>query len=423
MHLNEFDTESPYWNVLGGFMISAGIVVEYNPFHNGHLYHLQQTRKKTEADVVIAVMSGQFLQRGEPALVSKYTRTKMALNAGVDLVIELPYAFCTQKAEIFALGAVQILSSLKVDYICFGSEAGNIDTFKNTISFLSNHETSYNSLIKQYIKKGVSYPKAASLAFHHLAPNTEADILDMSKPNNILGYHYMKAIQQTGNSITPVTIRRKQAGYHDEDLSDTQISSATSIRKVLWFDHSLKQIKGHVPEFTYEQLLTFQNKYGNFVYWENLWSFLKYRLIQGEPEELRNIYEVEEGLEYRLQRFAKDSSSFAEFMNKIKTKRYTWTRLQRACLHILTNTKKEWMINKQPEYIRILGFNQNGRKFLKEKKEEISLPVISKLSQADQEAIKLDVKASQIYAFAFQHNQGECIVNEELMHLPIIYNF
>lgn len=347
-------------------MISAGIIVEYNPFHNGHLYHLQQTRKKTNADVVIAVMSGQFLQRGEPALVSKWARTNMALKAGVDLVIELPYTFCTQKAEKFAEGAVYLLTSLQADFICFGSESGNIDTFTNTINFISNHESDYNRFIRQFMNEGVSYPKAASLAFQQLAPSR--DLLDLSKPNNILGYHYVKALQEIGSKTVPMTIERIHAGYHDQQLSSVKISSATSIRKTLAENRTLDHIQSHIPDTTYQELSAFYKKYNTFAFWENFWPFLKYRFSHSEPNELKDIYEVEEGMEYRLIRFAQEATSFKDFMEKIKTKRYTWTRLQRACVHILTNTKKEKMRNKFPEYIRVLGFNQLGRQYLKEKK-------------------------------------------------------
>jgi predicted nucleotidyltransferase len=401
----------------GGHMISAGIIVEYNPFHNGHLYHLKQTRKKTNADVVIAVMSGQFLQRGEPALVSKWARTNMALKAGVDLVIELPYTFCTQKAEKFAEGAVYLLTSLQADFICFGSESGNIDTFTNTINFISNHESDYNRFIRQFMNEGVSYPKAASLAFQQLAPSR--DLLDLSKPNNILGYHYVKALQEIGSKTVPMTIERIHAGYHDQQLSSAKISSATSIRKTLAENRTLDHIQSHIPDTTYQELSAFYQKYNTFAFWENFWPFLKYRFSHSEPNELKDIYEVEEGMEYRLIRFAQEATSFKDFMEMIKTKRYTWTRLQRACVHILTNTKKEKMRNKVPEYIRVLGFNQLGRQYLKEKKERISLPIISNLSQAERKAVQLDIKISQTYSFAFGNN-GQKIIEEEKKQFPII---
>ncbi|HHY20854.1 MAG TPA: nucleotidyltransferase, partial [Bacilli bacterium] len=167
-------------------MKAVGIVVEYNPFHNGHLYHLQQTKVKSGADIVIAIMSGSFLQRGEPALVSKHARTKMALRAGIDLVIELPYAFSTQKAETFARGAVLLLDALQASEVCFGSEAGDITPFEQLIDFLRDREAEFNEQLKHFLQEGCSYPKANALAFSSLNPNKT--MLDLSLPNNILGY-------------------------------------------------------------------------------------------------------------------------------------------------------------------------------------------------------------------------------------------
>lgn len=406
---------------MGGTMISAGIVVEYNPFHNGHLYHLHQTRKQTTADVVIAVMSGHFLQRGEPALVSKFARTKMALQAGVDLVVELPYAFSTQKAEIFAHGAISILSSLQTNFICFGSESGSLTPFYNTLHFIEDHKHQYNDAIKKFMNDGLSYPKAASLAFRSIAK--EEPLLDLSKPNNILGYHYIKALHRLKSSTLPITIKRVNAEYHEPYLStSTQISSATSIRNIVLQNDSLTEIRSHVPYTSYEGLLHYKHIYGNFVQWENLWPYLKYKLLHSEPEELKEIYEVEEGIEHRLIRYCRVAISFSDFMEKVKTKRYTWTRLQRVCVHILTNTKKEEMKKRcnHPEYIRVLGFNEKGRKYLKEKKHKCSLPIISKLSQIDQSAIRLDVKASHIYSLAFNNQISKQIIKEEASCPPII---
>lgn len=401
-------------------MESCGIVVEYNPFHNGHLHHLQQSKEVTNADVVIAVMSGNFLQRGEPALVSKFVRTKMALKNGVDIVIELPYAFATQKAEDFAKGAVDILASLGCSYICFGSESGNIEQFTKTYTIMQENMTEYNKFVKRYMNEGFSYPEATSRAFKKIAPSSE--VVDLSKPNNILGYHYVKAIKDLNLNIQPVTIERIQSGYNDVTLSPSNISSATSIRQTLFKAKDLETIKKQVPMETYEQLVTYQEEYVSFVQWENLWPFLKYRILQSEPEELKDIYEVEEGLENRYIRFAKESITFHEFMEKVKTKRYTWTRLQRTCVHILTNTKKDIMRerSKRAEYIRLLGFTKKGREYLNQYKEHFTLPLITNLSQADPEKIRLDVKAAHMYSFAYPNEIGQKIIKQEYQQPPIM---
>ena len=230
-------------------MKSVGLIVEYNPFHNGHAYHLQASKVAAQADVVIAVMSGNFLQRGEPALVSKWQRTKMALLNGVDIVFELPYRFATQKAETFAFGAVSILDAVHCESLCFGSESGDLSDFLQTIDYLKEQQNPYNENIKSYLDTGVSYPKALSLAFQQL-PAAD-NYLDLAKPNNILGLEYIKAIQQQKCAVRPLTIARKNADYHDEHFASATIASATSIRKAIFTnDNSQTNIDQYVPEQT-----------------------------------------------------------------------------------------------------------------------------------------------------------------------------
>jgi predicted nucleotidyltransferase len=385
-------------------MKSAGVIVEYNPFHNGHLYHLQQTKEVTKADVVVAVMSGYFLQRGEPALVSKWDRAKMAMLAGVDLVIELPYAFSTQKAELFANGAISILEALKVDEVCFGSESGDLHSFIHTINRMGENESIFNELIQKFVKKGNSYPKSASLAFQNL--NMHGDIVDLSLPNNILGYHYVKAIHDQNALIKPKTITRTGSNYHDEAFHSPTIASATSIRKALFSTKgSIDKIQNFVPATTHSTLKQYLTNHGQLHQWENYFHFLKYNLLTFSPYDLERIYGVEEGLEHRLISNVKEATSFHEFMGKIKTKRYTWTRLQRTCTHVLTNTSKDLMkkvtLQKKASYIRLLGMSQKGRAYLQKNKKEFSLPVISKLSNTTDEMLTLDIKAANTYGMIF----------------------
>jgi predicted nucleotidyltransferase len=321
-------------------MIKAvGVIVEYNPFHNGHAYHLQASKETAQADIAIAVMSGNFLQRGEPALISKWYRTKMALLNGVDIVLELPYRFATQKAETFANGAVSILDAIGCHSLCFGSESGDISSFLQTVDYLDTHKERFDEKIKMNIKSGVSYPKALSLSFQSLS--SPENILSLDKPNNILGFHYVKSIMQQKSSILPLTVKRKNADYHDEHFATETIASATSIRKALLaIKEEKSSIEQYVPDATSTLLKEYLAVYGQFHQWENYWSYLRFRLLHMSPEELREVYEVEEGIEHRIIAAALDSTTFNGFMQKIKTKRYTWTRLQRICVHILTNTKK-----------------------------------------------------------------------------------
>ncbi|KMJ58521.1 hypothetical protein AB685_11620 [Bacillus sp. LL01] len=407
-------------------MKSLGVIVEYNPFHNGHLFHLMESKRKTGADVVIAVMSGQFLQRGEPALVSKWTRTKMALVNGIDIVVELPYAFATQKAEMFASGSISILSGLKCDSLCFGSEQGNIEDFEETIRLMHNQKDQHDLLVQEFMGQGFSFPKASSLAFLKLTEST-SQVLDLTKPNNILGYHYVKAIKEQKSSLSPSTIERTGAGYHDPEFNDTPIASATSIRKHL-FDHSgdIDKVQRFVPKKTYDLLGHYLHHVGSFHQWEDYFSLLKYRVLCSTPSELAEIYEVEEGLEHRLIHVMKESMTFHEFMTKLKTKRYTWTRLQRMCTHLLTNTKKELMLDvsssKRSEYIRLLGMSRRGQHYLKQVKKDVEIPILSKVSGLESQLLNMDIRATNTYAMKFNEPARSEWMLQEFSKPPIRYD-
>ncbi|MEH7346945.1 nucleotidyltransferase [Bacillus sp. JJ1532] len=401
-------------------MNAVGVIVEYNPFHNGHAFHLQEAKKLADAEVVIAVMSGNFLQRGEPSLVSKWKRTEMALKAGADIVFELPYSFATQQANSFASGAVSILEASGCHSLCFGSESGDIESFYRTITFLETNNEHYQRQVKYYLERGNSYPKATSLSFHDLSPHKE--LLDMSKPNNILGFQYIKAVQKQGASIQPLTVSRKSADYHDPHFSSETIASATSIRKALFSEEgNMADLKQYMPKTSYQALLDYRQEFGLFHQWETYWPYLKYRILHSTLKELSFIYEVEEGLENRLADAVLVSNSFNEFMKKIKTKRYTWTRLQRACLHILTNTRKNEMNNQaeKAEYLRLLGMTSKGRQYLNKKKSRLQLPLISKISSVHNNQLALDIKASRIYSMGALGNAQQRLLEMEFKQPPL----
>lgn len=401
-------------------MKAVGVIVEYNPFHNGHAYHVQAAKEASGADVVVAVMSGNFLQRGEPALVSKWYRTKMALQNGVDVVIELPYQFAVQKAETFANGAVSILDAIGCLSLCFGSESGDILSFKKTIKFIERNQQKLDENIQKNIKTGVSYPKALSLSYQEMSSGEE--LVNLAKPNNILGYHYIKSLLQQDSHIEPLTVQRKNADYHDEHFATETIASATSIRKALFSNNKDQpSIEQYVPEETYQLLKEYQLDFGRFHHWENYWPLLQFRLIQSSPNELREIYEVEEGIEHRLKGAAITSISFQEFMQQIKTKRYTWTRLQRICVHILTNSKKDEMKKglEKATYLRLLGMTPKGKDYLNKQKSHVSLPLVSKLSAFKQPVIMHDIKASQIYSLGLGSESAAKLSQLEYKQPPI----
>lgn len=386
---------------------------------------MQETKKLTQSDIIIAVMSGPFLQRGEPALISKWYRTKMALANGVDLVVELPYVFATQKAETFANGAISILNALRVSEICFGSEDGQIENFYNTISVQKNEEETFNYLVKQFMDAGNSYAKATSDAFSHIL--TSEKNIDMSQPNNILGFQYMKAILSQNSSIQAQTIKRFASHYHDETFNDQHIASATSIRKQLFSEEGLfTTIEPFLPQATTSLLANYKQNYGILHNWEQYFSFFKYKLMTMSSGDLRHIYEIEEGLEHRILSKIQNSSSFYSFMEALKTKRYTWTRLQRACTHILTNTTKEEIrsanIEQHAPYIRLLGMSQKGQTYLSKNKKKIELPILTHTKTFDHAALDIEKKANSVY-FSIMHEPLRTqLLKQDITHHPIRYD-
>ncbi len=403
-------------------MKAVGVIVEYNPFHYGHVYHLERAKEVTGADIVIAAMSGNFLQRGEPALVSKWARTEMALTGGADLIFELPYAFAVQKAETFANGAVSLLSAAGCAYLCFGSESGNIDDFYQTYQFLNQNDDAYKAAIREFLQQGNSYPKALSLAFKSLSPTEE--LIDLAKPNNILGFQYVTAAEKQHAALKMATIQRKNADYHDEEFTSAPIASATSIRKALFSQDSKKDsIASYVPEYSYQILLQYHKTFGNFHNWDNYWPFIKLALLQTNAEDLKQIYEMEEGLENRFLAAALKAETFAQFMNAVKTKRYTWTRLQRALTHVLTRTTKEDLIMKDEKvtYLRLLGMTENGRAYLNRYKKDIPLPLIVKRAAFDDPLIRIDSKAARIHAMGLPAKYQQKAIELEFSQQPIYF--
>lgn len=402
-------------------MKSVGVIVEYNPLHNGHVYHLSQSKESTNADVVIAVMSGQFLQRGEPAVVPKHIRAKLALQAGADLVIELPYSYSTQHATLFAKGAVSILDSLKCDTLCFGSEEGKIDSFYELIDQKKQLTSSINSSIRSLLDKGMSYPSAYSTA---LQTNLETSKLDVSLPNNILGIHYLESIQHFSSKMQGTTIKRIASNYHDEEANHQSIASATAIRKIL--KHEDNSISSFVPSFTKNAIESYINEYEILHSWNEYLPFLKYRLLTTNLEDLSEIYEAVEGLERRVIDAILKCSNYEDLMTKIKTKRYTWTRIQRLLTHLLTNTSKFEMNSilesDRVPYIRLLGMSSKGKSYLNANKKQIESPIYTTINQANQKVLSTDLKATHAYASILSMKNQQKLIRTEYSLYPFIYD-
>jgi predicted nucleotidyltransferase len=391
-----------------------GIIAEYNPFHNGHLYHLQESIKCTSADFTVCAMSGNFVQRGEPAIVNKWARTKMALLAGVDLVVEIPVIYATASAEFFAHGGIKILNSLGVvDYLSFGSEIGQIAPL-NTIAEILIHEPKhYKVFLKKNLDSGLSYPAAMGKALHEylkkylsrIPANNDtcfqsANINQiMNSSNNILGIEYLKALKRERSNIIPVTVKRKSNLYTAEHLTGA-ISSATAIRKHMTevFNVSNKicrkqfvnegsalfkdSLKISLP---LESVEIIENELNNgrgpvlFYCFENI---ILATIRKMQSKDIRAFPNVREGLENRIKNAAENSATLDQLIENICTRRYTRTRIQRILLHLLLNiTAAEFQIfnnNGGPQYIRVLGFNKKGAHLLSRVNKIASLPVIVK---------------------------------------------
>ncbi|WP_407268089.1 nucleotidyltransferase [Radiobacillus sp. PE A8.2] len=380
-------------------MKACGLIVEYNPFHYGHLHHLQQSKTITSADCMIAVMSGNFLQRGEPAIIDKFHRAQAAMEAGIDLVVELPYAYAVQHSDIFAEGATKILDALGVSSVCFGSENGNIHGFTSAVQTLDQKQTDFQEELKRQLAEGLSFPEASRKAYQSIGL-TDGEV-DLSKPNNILGFSYTKSIYNHQLAIQPTTIKRIKNDYHDTEI-DHRIASATSIRKELLDRSELtNKVRASLPISTQKQLLTYKQNAHHWHQWSSYFHFLQYRVNTMTEAELQGIHGVEEGLEYRIKRTALGAVDFESWMHELKTKRYTWTRLQRVFANILTNTTKQeispWISNITIPYIRILAMNNNGRSFLHQQKKQLSIPLLTGLKKDTHPLMRIEEKASDTY--------------------------
>ncbi|MBM7690404.1 hypothetical protein BCR24_15295 [Enterococcus ureilyticus] len=369
-------------------MKSCGIIVEYNPFHNGHQYHAKMAREMSGADVVIAVMSGNFLQRGEPAIIDKWTRANEALTNGVDLVIELPFAYAVQSADYFAAGGIKLLHALNCEALCFGTDNQSEMDYELFGNFVKNNQIEINQLYQTIKNNGMSYPQQMTEVFRRLYPSSG---LDFSSPNHILGLSYAKENANYEKPMKLYPLKREQAGYHDTNIYQ-DFASATAIRKAVFSDE-LAQITKVLPEKVVIDLATLPT-----ISWENYWPLLKYKLISSSTSDLQEIYQMKEGIEYRLQEAAKNSDSFQTFMEQAKTKRYTWTRLQRLATYVLNNVKQQEITNSwNHTHLQVLGFTEQGQRFLREEKKQLTLPLITKVSKSLKTQLAVDIRSNQLY--------------------------
>ncbi|MFO7819719.1 MAG: nucleotidyltransferase [Halanaerobacter sp.] len=411
-----------------------GIITEYNPFHNGHQLHIEKSLTESKADAVICIMSGSFLQRGTPALTHPWARAKMALEAGVDLVIQLPVSYSLRSAEYFAYGSVKLLDAAGiVDSLCFGSETGCIKPLKFLGQLLAEEPPQLSQLIQKNLETNNSYPEARATAVSdYLAEKNDSNSFSQEEikralhsSNNILGIEYIKALTKLNSSITPLTIQREGEGYNSKHLS--KISSATAIRAKI--EENSKndkplldaELEETMPAATIKILKEEFTAGRGAIFPADFAVQLLTILRRAAKEDIRSYEDIRGGLENRIKRAALNSTTWSGLIEKIKTKRFTQTRIQRILAQILIDLKTEDLNNFAqaggPQYFRILGFNQQGKKLLHQIKEQSELPLISRVANHFksnyqpqnllQQMLSYDLQANNLYSLALANQHWQ----------------
>ena len=379
--------------------MAVGIIAEYNPFHNGHLYHLNEIKRMYPNEEIILVMSGNFTERGDISILNKWDKKSIALQAGIDLVIEIPYAFVTQSADYFAYAAITLLEKLKVEKFVFGSETNDIDILEKVAVEQLNNEM-FDPLVKIYMKMGENYPTALSKALYDLTNEK------LTLPNDLLGISYIKIIKKNNYKIKPISIKRKN-NYNNKVLTG-KYSSATSIRQAL---KNNENIDNYVPEFVlpYLKNINFQDDY---------FKFIKYKILTDDNLEI--YHGISEGIDKKIKKEIINSRNYEELINNIKSRRYTYSRINRILNHILCGyTKDDNELCKDIEYIRVLGFNTIGKKYLNKIKKEVDIPIISNYSKYKSRLMELELKATCAYASIYDEDIKKKIIMGEYIFHPM----
>jgi len=411
----------------------SAIIAEYNPLHTGHQYHIGQTRLLTGADYVITVLSGDFVQRGLPAILDKHTRTRMALEAGSDLVLELPVPYALSSAEGFAFGGVSLLHQLNcVDTLSFGTESGSLEHILPLVKALSDETTSYQFAYREALKQGCSHPSARIRALKACYPELDVTPLDGAS-NNILAIEYCKALHRLKSSIRPVTVKRMGQGYLDTEISDGSVTSATAIRNILnqisdfYVNENYKKLLNTLPPVSAAIL---QNKLdGNMLLFPDDFSnLLHYRLLTLSQKELCSFWEVTLELANKINNKLPEFQSFEQFSNLLWSKDLTYARVCRCLMHILLDIKESaWDVHKPTPYARVLGFRRDSAALLSVIKQSTSIPLVTKVADAEkhlsQEAYKLfqtDLQAAHIYDSVLQHKSCCKVIHEAQKQIVIV---
>lgn len=354
----------------------TGIIVEYNPFHNGHIYHINKAKEITNCDLLVAVTSGNFTQRGEISVINKFDKTKAALENGVDLVVELPYIYTVQNASVFGSKAVEILDMLKVNNIVFGSETNNLEELKKFTDYCIDVDH-----LKEELSKGESFPKAYGLLAGSLFPN------------DILAVSYLKKIKET--NIKPYSIQRTN-NFNSEDIKE--VASAKAIRKALKENADYR--------------ISTPLKIDNPIFNEELYPYLQRVLLTSDKKELDNIFLVSEGIENLLVKNAEEHDNYENFINASLSRRYTRARINRICLNIINNISKEDFSSlTDMDYVRVLGFNSKGQEYLKCLRDDENIKTVTQFKNIPLPYKRIEWKTSEIYG-SFTNNRKEYLKKE-----------
>lgn len=371
-----------------------GLIAEYNPFHNGHLYQINKIKEMYPDSIIIAVVSSCFTQRGDVSVLNKWNKTQIALDNNIDIVIELPFVYATQGSDIFAKGAITILEKMKIDTLVFGTESDNLDII-NLIADTQINNPNYNIIVKKYLNKGINYPTATNNAVNDLTG------YKIDSPNDLLALSYIKQIKIDKQNIKIINIKRTNS-YHDEKIKNN-IASASTIRKLNLNNKNIDNLIPYNLNFLYK------------ISMNDYYPYLKYKVIE-EESNLNKYQTVDEGIENRLIKNINTSSNYEELISKIKTKRYTYNKISRMLLHILTDFTKEEAKNLKIDYIRLLGFSTNGKKYLNKIKKTIDVPLITGYKKNISKILDIELKITKIYSLVTNSN----LINEEYRNKPII---
>lgn len=352
----------------------CAIICEYNPLHYGHLYHIQKAKELSGCDAVMCIQAGNWTQRGEPAITNKYVRARMALEAGADIVVQIPTAYCCSSAEIFAMAGVKIANSFEnVTHLAFGCETENYELLKEISKYFVNEPKEYKEKLKRFLDSGNSLPVARQKAIEELMKEDKvvfSEITEtlniLTKPNNILAIEYLKALQKTKSKIEPIFTTRSNSDYNSADLNGKD-SSATAIRTKLLSKGKIRSIRKLVPPFTYKLMKEDMDVFGlpDLELYNELCSYV---VKTSSANDFKNVYDVSEGIENRFIDSAKKFKDFNELLLDVKTKRYTYTRLKRIVLRLLLKIDKDivsqiYKMDKLP-FIKVLAFNAEKKDFL-----------------------------------------------------------